>query len=334
MPQPTNSEVHVDSALTNISVAYIQSSDNFVAGTVFPNLPVMKQADRYFVFDRGDFNRDEAKKRAPGTESSGSGYQLDNTPTYFTDVWAHHQDIPDQVRSNSDAAVDVDRSATTFVTNKLLIRREKNWAATFFTGSVWATTITGVTATPSSSQAIQWSDGVSSDPIGNIRAAITHIEQATGITPNTLVVGKAVMDALEDHPDIVDRVKYSGMSGPSGNPARVNANTLAQLFGLQRVLVMRAVENTAGKELTEVSAFIGGKKALLTYAAPVPSLLEPTGGYTFSWSSYLNAGNEHGIAITRFYMKELKSERVEGEIAMDQKLVSSDLGYFWTSIVA
>ncbi len=96
MTQPTNSAVHVDAALTNISVAFLQNANHFAAGRVFPNVPVSKQSDRYFVFDRGDFNRDEAEVRAPGTESAGGGYELDNTPTYFANVYAFHHDVPDQ----------------------------------------------------------------------------------------------------------------------------------------------------------------------------------------------------------------------------------------------
>ena len=97
MTSPTAGAVHVDSALTNISIAFLQNASHFVSHQVFPNIPVAKQSDRYFTFDRGDFNRDEAQKRAPGAESAGGGYNLDNTPTYFADVWAFHKDIPGQI---------------------------------------------------------------------------------------------------------------------------------------------------------------------------------------------------------------------------------------------
>jgi len=33
-------------------------------------------------------------------------------------------------------------------------------------------------------------------------------------------------------------------------------------------------------------------------------------------------------------MESIKSDRVEAEMAFDNKVISSDLGYFWTSIVA
>jgi hypothetical protein len=123
---PVPGDVHVNTPLTNISIAFLQSAENFVATRVFPNIPVTKQGDRYYTFDRGEFNRDEAEERAPGTESAGGSYTLDNTPTYFANVYAFHKDIPDQVRANADAVLDPDREATEYVTHKALIKREKD----------------------------------------------------------------------------------------------------------------------------------------------------------------------------------------------------------------
>jgi hypothetical protein len=33
-------------------------------------------------------------------------------------------------------------------------------------------------------------------------------------------------------------------------------------------------------------------------------------------------------------MESIKSDRIEAEMAFDNKVVANDLGYFWTSIVA
>lgn len=333
MPLPTSSAVHVDSALTNLSVAFLQNATHFVAGRVFPNVPVTKQSDRYFVFDRGDFNRDEAKVRAPSTESAGGGYNLDNTPSYYANVWAFHKDIDDQIRANADAVLDLERAASEYVMHKLLIRKEKNWATKFFAGSIWTNDYDGVASSPTTNQTIQWSDTTNGDPIGDIRAGKSTVLESTGFEPNTLVVGQQVMDALVDHPDIIDRVKYSGGVG-NQNPAMVNEQTLAALFGLDRVMVSKAIENTAAENLTDVHSFIAGKKALLCYAAPSPGIMIPSAGYTFSWSGYLGQSNPFGIATSRIRMDNLKSDRVEGEMAFDHKLVSADLGFFWDSIVA
>ena len=326
---PTPGDVHVNTPLTNISIAFVQNANNFVASRVFPNIPVSKQSDRYYVYDRGDFNRDEMEERAPGAESAGSGYKLDNTPTYYAPVYAFHRDIPDQVRANSDSVLAPDREATTFVSHKALIRREKLFVSSFFKTSVWTTDITGVTGTPSAGQAKQWNDSTSI-PIENVRDAKRLVLERTGFEPNKLVLGRPVYDKLVDHPAIIDRIKYGQTVGA---PARGTLALLAQLFEVDEVLVMNAIENTAKEGQTNVHSFIGGKNALLTYSTPSPGLMTPTGGYTFSWTGYLGAGAD-GNRIKSFRMENLSSDRVEIEMAFDMKLIAADLGVFWSGIVA
>ena len=96
---------------------------------------------------------------------------------------------------------------------------------------------------------------------------------------------------------------------------------------------MQAIENTAAEGASNSHAFIGGKKALLAFSAPSPGLQVPTAGYTFSWNGFLGAGAQGG-RIKKFRMEHLESDRVEIQMAFDQKLVSADLGYFWDTIVA
>jgi hypothetical protein len=331
MSQPTARAVHVDQPLTSISIAFLQNAANFVASQVFPNLPVQKQSDLYYVFDRGYFNRDEAKKRAPGTEAAKVGFDLE-TASYFADVWAVKHGIPDQIAANADAVLNLERAAAELVTHKLLIRREKDWATNYFTTSVWGTDLTGVAGTPGTDETVQWSDQTSGDPIGDIRTAKTDIMESTGFMPNTMVMSQRVLDALVDHPDIVDRIKYSGGVGNT-NPAVTTEQALSQLFGIPRILVMRGVENTAAEGDTNVHSFIGGKNALLTYSAPTPGIMTPSAGYTFSWQGYLGQSNTFGMATKRRYRDELETTEVEGAMSFDHKLVSSELGYFFSSIV-
>jgi hypothetical protein len=222
-----------------------------------------------------------------------------------------------------------DREATTFVTHKALIRREKLFVNSFFKTSVWTTDITGVSGTPSAGQAKQWNDSTSI-PIENVRDAKRLVLERTGFEPNKLVLGRPVYDKLVDHPAIIDRIKYGQTVGA---PARGTLALLAQLFEVDEVLVMNAIENTAKEGQTNSHSFIGGKNALLTYSTPTPGLMTPTGGYTFSWTGYLGAGAE-GNRISSFRMEALKSDRVEIEMSFDMKLVAADLGVFWSGIVA
>lgn len=326
---PTPGDVHVNTPLTNISIAFLQNANNFVATRVFPNIPVSKQSDRYYVYARGDFNRDEMRERAPATESAGGGYSLDNTPTYFANRFSFHKDIPDEVRANADAVLNPDREATAYVTHKALIKREKVWVSKYFSTSVWTYEKAGVSASPGAGQVLQWNDA-NSTPIEDVRAQKRAVAQSTGYEPNKLVLGRAVFDALLDHPDIIDRIKYGQTSG---GPAMAGQDTLAKLFNVDEVLVMNAVENTAAEGQSASHAFIGGKAALLTYAAPAPGLMTPSAGYTFSWTGLLGSGAE-GNRIRSFRMEALNADRVEIDMSFDSKLVSADLGAFWSTIVA
>ena len=186
MPQPTVNSVHIDRPLTNISIAYRATQRDYIAQRVFPVVPVDKQSDKYFVYNKNDWMRDEAQKRAPATESAGGGYSVSND-SYFADEWAIHKDIPRQLRANADMAIDVDRDATEYVTQQLLLRQEVEFASTFFQASSWT-----LTSTPST----LWDVYATSTPIADIKTAARAIQSTTGRRPNKLTVSQAVFDVL------------------------------------------------------------------------------------------------------------------------------------------
>lgn len=323
MPQPTFGQVHVNAPLTNISVAYMQSADNFIFSKVFPYVPVDKQSDVYFVYTKNDWFRDEAKQRAPATESAGSGYGMDNPPSYSCLKYALHKDVPDDVRRNADNPLNPDREATEFVTNRLLLRQEIQWTTDYFATSIWGTdrTLTGTA---------QWSDYANSDPIGDVRTAMVTVLQNTGFLPNTLVLGYQVFIKLIDHPDIVARVQGGSTTGV---PALVNEEMLARIFGLERVLVCKSIKATNKEGATGAYAFVQGKSALVCYTAPNPGLMTPSAGYTFYWTG-VSDGMGKAIGVRRFRMEHLEADRVEANIAFVNKVIGSDLGYFIATAVA
>jgi hypothetical protein len=325
MPQPTQSQVHVDAILTNISVAYLQRAENFIADKVFPVVPVDKQSDKYFVYSKNDWLRDEARVRTDGTESVGSGYNI-TTETYYADVYAIHKDIGDQTRANADAPINVDREAAEFVTHRLLTRREIQFVNDFMTTNKWATDVTGVAASPTTGQTVQWSDYTNSDPIEDIEAGKAQILSTTGLEANTLVLGYDVFRKLKNHPDLVDRIKYTSSQ-------TITEDMLARMFDIERVLVSKSVKATNAEGATGAYSFTTGKTALLAHVAPTPGILTPSAGYTFSWTG-VSQGMGLTIGTSSFRLESLRATRVEAELAFDNKVVASDLGYFWNTIVA
>lgn len=321
MPQPTAGDVHVNRPLTNISIAYIQDEKEFVADKVFPQVPVNKQSDRYFKYDKKQWFRTDAQKRAPGTESAGTGYTVDNTPTYYCDVWALHQDVDDQIRQNTDEPLDADRDATKLVTQQQLMRREKQFVSRYFTTGLWTGSSTGGDITPGTT----W-DQSSADPIKDIDAQKTAMKQNSGFLPNKLVVGFAVHQALKNCPAILDRIKYT-------QRGQITRELLASLFEVDEYHVAGVTEDTGAEGLAASMSFMFGKAALLCYAAKAPSLQAPSAGYIFTWKGLFGAGLE-GARVKKFRMEHLSSDRIESEFAYDMKLVGADLGCFFTGAVA
>jgi hypothetical protein len=233
-------------------------------------------------------------------------------------VFALHKDIGDYDRANTDSPLDQDRSAANFITDQLLLRKEKEWADTYFTTGVWGT---------DNSSAVKWDDYVGSDPLNDVETAKTTILTNTGRLPNRLVLGYQVFVKLKNHPDIVDRIKYT-------SDRTVTEDVLARLFGVEQVLVPKAIIDGASEQKTASLGLVHGKHALLCFAPAAPGLEVPSAGYTFSWSG-INPGNASmGMIMRKLRMDNLNSDRIEGELAFDMKVVGTDLGYFFSGIVS
>lgn len=318
---------HIDRALTNTSVAYMQDASAFIADKVFPIVPVKRQSDVYYIYNKGDFMRDEAQVRGAASESAGGDYGVESSAPYYCKKHAFHKDVTPEERANYDEPLNADIDATDFVSQKMLIRREMEWASNFFKTGVWGTEIEGKAASPSTGETLQW-DTVNSDPIKDITTAAVKMASETGYKPNTLVLSPFAFNALKNHFDILDRIKYT-------QKGIVTADLLATLFEVEHVYVAWSVVNSAAKGATDSVNFIMGKHALLCYSNPRPALKKPSAGYIFAWTG-LEGSGAYGNRIVRLPMDllGLGTERIEGELAFDAKKICSDLGVFFKNIVA
>ncbi len=319
MPQPTSTSAHIDGPLSNLSVATLQDAAGFIASKVFPIVPVDKQSDKYFVYPKNDWQRIEMQRRAAGTESAGSGYTL-STDSYLCEKYALHKDIDDDLRANADDPLDVDREATDWLTQQSLLKLERQFASDFFTTGVWATDKVGTT------DFTKWSDYSASNPVKDIRAGKRAVTLATGLKPNTLVINYDVRDCLIDHPDILGRKVPTSSDVP-------DEAFLASVLGVERVLVGETIYATNKENGTAATSFQFGKNALLTYTAPSPGLRTQSAAYTFAWKG-VSGGLGLTAGVKRFRLEQIESDRVEINMAWDNKVIDSALGYFFSAAVA
>lgn len=327
--RPTQSDLHIDVPLTNMSVAYMQEKTNFIANRVFPTIPVQNQTGLFWKYNRADWNRTEVALRAPSTETRGVGYGV-TTDTYYVQTYGLHRDIDDQVRANADSNFSLDSEAVDFLAQHFLQKWELDWFAAFMANSVWATERTGVAGTPSTNEFKQFNDAAS-DPIETFRKYMTEFQLISGgFRPNVCVTSRLVIDVLLDHPDIIDRIKYGQTPG---SPAAANINILASLLGIERLEVSDAIKNTADEKATEALAWHAGKSILLAYVPPRPSIRTPSAAYNFVWTGYTGVSTL-GTRILRYRMDNIRSDRIEMESSWAYKVIGSDLGLLMKTVIA
>jgi hypothetical protein len=310
--------MHIQTALGNVSIAY--RNDSYISDMIFPGVPVQKQADKYFIFDKVAWFRNEAGPRAPATRAKEGGYSLSQGSYTCVEV-AFAKVVADEEEDNADDPLTPRRTAIEFATDKILLNKEKQVADLVFADSTWA-----ASATPTTT----WDDPAS-DPISDIEAAKEAVVLAVGREPNVCVMGREVWTDLKRHPDLLDLYKYTAKG-------MITLADFQSLFELPKVLVGRSIiastltldgmqTNVSGTltDVTPTFGFIWGKSMWLGWVPMSPALGVPSAGYTFTWKPR---------DVKTFRRDEEEATVYRAREHFVPKVTASDAGYYLKSVVA
>ncbi|MBT8365121.1 MAG: hypothetical protein KJP23_10475 [Deltaproteobacteria bacterium] len=326
--QPTPKDVHIDSALSSISVGY--KNPDFIADSVFPIVRVSKQSDYYYKWLKGAWFRNEAGVRGPGTRARRGTTPI-TSALYKCQEYAFGRVVPIETIRNADAPIRPMQNATMYSTRKILLAKEVIASALMVTAANW---------TSSEDAAGGWAAGSGNTFIEDVLAAKETIRGLIGVYPNTMIMNAGTMVQCKQESTVLDRIKYTGTQG---RPADVTANTLAQLFELDRVLIGSAIysdaeEVVAGTDFNAVDLWEtnAGKGACwIGYVEPQPAIDTPSAGYCFNWPGdegipdvQRAAGGGNPYRTTRYYYeKDIKSYVVEASEYFDLELCCADAGF-------
>ena len=320
-------------ALTNMALAYYQNAENYFAKGIFPVCRVSQSSDQFYIFDKEDLLRDNWQRK-PAYGKVMPAVVSEHTDNYVCQVDQMIMGIDlirqtDLQRRQGPAIKDPRQQRTKTIAEQANIHQDRIFAEHFFKSGVWANEWEGVDDTNvSGKQFIKFSNH-NSDPIKFIADQKLAMHEQTGRTPNRLALGANVFNALCNHPGILERVKYGGTTA---NPASVTKNVLAQLFGVEQIVVLMSIMNKAKQGKEGDMGFIGDPDALLlAYATSNPSIEEPSAGYIFTWDM-LGDGQ---ILPIRHYPGEngTDSEYIDGLMAYDMKKTADDLAMFCKGVV-
>ena len=291
---PEVSQVHIDAALTNVSVAY--RNPDYIADLIAPQVAVRKQSDKYYIYDaeRERF-RQSNDRRAPGAEADEVDFAL-STDSYYCEDHALESVIPDEERENADPVIQPDIDRTEFLMDKIDLNKEIVLATRIRTGAdIPGETLSGTD---------QWSDYTNSDPVSAVEGQKGTIQQEVQVLPNTLVLPYEVYQKVRLHPKVIEKVQYVklGVVGP---------DVLAQLFDVDRVLVAKAFKNVAARGQAASLEYVWGKDAFLCYMPARPALKQTALAYTFVWTVAPGSVNGRVVEVWRENRRKADMIRVQ-----------------------
>jgi hypothetical protein len=334
--------LYVDPILSNLSVGY--QDENLYAGRIFPETPVRTQSGIYRVFDRSDWLIHKSR-REPGTVANEVGARKWSQDTFATKEHSLQSPIYDEERQQlnsqgglanpvfgGDLQIDPEADATKYITRSLLLEWEQKVATTMRNAANYASNHKVALAGNT-----QWSNytyvtagdpnSVVSNPVQDIKNAITRIYIDTGRWPNTMVIPFDAIGVIENHPRVVTRYTYTSIYSPDawkqilGFPAAQDLN----------VFVVDSKYNTSDNvDLTESIASFWGQDVWIGIVDPEPGQKTFTFGKTFC-QIYPNGTTR---PTDRWREEPRKADIVRTSFKYDLKIVSALAGYLIQTAVA
>lgn len=319
--------------LSNMSMAYFANPADWVATRIFPICPVALTTSFYYTFLKGDLARDNVQRKpAYGKVNPAVMGHTDNTYKCEVDQIITGIDqigTLDYQRSNSPASIDPRRSKVRFVSEQMNLHLDVQFAKHYFREGVWENELEGIASgTPGANQFLKFSDA-NFDPVHFFNARRREIKLSGRREPNKLALGYDAYIALTEHPDVLERVKYTGSTA---NPAVVTKQVLAQILQIEEIAVLESTYNIAEPGQPDDMQFIcDSAGALLCYATPTPAIDEPSAGYTFTWDML---GNGNWMATDQYEGEGgTHTEFIEGLMSTDMRKTADDLACYMKNCV-
>ena len=310
--QLTARDVHIDVPLSNIAVEAFRQGE-FVGPMLFPIVPVGKQSDVYYTINKDTWLRlPQSTYRQPKTAPRRVEFDV-SSDTYFAHNYALAGENAHEVLANADNALSLRQRTARKVVGDLMLDMEVRIANK-------VTSISNIGSGVLLTGTAKWSNYSASDPVSDITTGHAFIRSQTGVIPNTLLMDWDTYQIARRHPVMLDMFKYT-------QGGLLNDAELKEVFSVERILISKAIRNTAKEGATGVIANVWGNNALLCHVDPAaPSLQTVTFGLGFRW----NSADLPTPMQARVYDDPDPGKKVElTEVGyyQDEKIVAAQLAY-------
>ena len=310
-------QVHQNAVLTNVAIGYHPTG--LIAEQVFPVIPVNKESDKFYVWNRHEPFRRENTLRADGAESNEVSFSL-STDTYQCEEYALKIGVTDRQKDNADSVLNLKISKQKRLQDKLLVDLEYRVATLLTTTGNYASTNR---LALSGTQQFNNASFNSTSKTDMIEARFDTAKEAVrgqiGREPNTVIVPAAVAKVIKKDSAIRDLIKYTTPS------LLVNGDLPQTLWNMSVIIPTGVYCTTDEGRATQTLADIWGKHIVFLYVNPNPAIDDVSFGYIFRSRTWQ----------TKEWREEEKSrDVVETGYIQDEKIVSNVAGYLLSDVIA
>lgn len=301
MSQPT----YIDQALTNVSNAWFNKDNDFIAGKVFPEVLVGKK-----TFKVGKYGKDGLRIPSSSVRTGLSQAKKVSLTRSYNDYGplqehALADDVTKDDYDMTDDPFEPESDAVENINQIMTLIDEKEVASLLADPAVITqyTTLTG---------GDKWSDYGNSNPFDDIT---TGVKAFDFVDPNTAFMSWDVWLTLINHPDFLDRIKWSQM----GVMTEADFLKLLSPFGITKLYVGKAKENTAAEGQTDATGYVWGNHFWLGYVTDRPGRKQVNGGYKFRL--------QDGRQVTKEYKNDPQHTHLVNTDYYDHVLMSDECFY-------
>ena len=304
-----------DIPLTNVSQAYYNDPAQFIAEQVAPAVMVPKKQFNIYTYGKEALKQvvDDTRTRFGETKQA----QFSMTSKAFGPLRGH--ELMDGIDFDQDVMTEAPLDLEIDIVNNLsemMALTKETAVATTLADTAKLTINTTLSGTN------QWSDYANSTPFEDLKTAAQQ-QRKNGLKPaNTLFMSYYTFSILQQHPDLIERVKYS-------NVASLTLELMQQLFGqfgINKILVSSAVYDSAAENLTASMNFVWGNHVWLAYITPTPGLRTVNGAYHFTL--------EQGRYVDSWFEQKRKTKWIRNNDYYHAEVVGPEAFYLIKNAVA
>lgn len=361
MPQPEGRALQIDVYLTNFAVALLPGIRDLQGRRLFTNVPMSARTGHYLRWDNfSDWNRVEGKELANKEAPPTAGFGKPTKKLVEARKWGLHTDWTDDDLAEADVdAYEIDgldgadayeRKKVAYVTRMAALRHELD-VINLVRNTSWGTKLQGTDdGDPAGSTAgaagditgtfRQWDDDAAR-PIALMRRLIRTMQYWTGMKPNVAGIPGTVLDVLFEHPEFLDRVTGGANTE---RPAAVNMELLAALLGVDEIIELGTVINTAKEGQAANHQWAWGYDVWIGYRPPSDQVDReaPAPAYNFTWtgrsggarpSPFQVAPNNEGLFIRRFDLLRPATYNAESYLFTAPRVVARQMGILLKDVI-